>query len=296
MQTVLITGANGFVGHYLTEVLLSKNYKVIATGRGESRLSFSHQNFQYEPLDFTSEQQVKSVLQKHKPDVVVHGGAISKPDICETNKEEAYRINVTGTINLLQWAAELKSFFVYISTDFVFSGEKGIYHEEDETGPVNYYGQTKLLAEAEVLNYPFGWSIVRTVLVYGHPKSGRHNILTTVAETLKKGEMLNIFSDQMRTPTYVEDLAAGIASIIEKRAGGVFHLSGEDMLTPYQMACAVAGYLQLNQNLIKEVTEATFQQPAKRPPKTCFDLNKAKQQLNYKTTSFEEGLKKTFES
>jgi dTDP-4-dehydrorhamnose reductase len=183
---------------------------------------------------------------------------------------------------------------VFLSTDFVFDGEKGMYEENDERRPVNYYGQTKLLAEDEVMKYAYDWSIIRTVLVYGKPFSSRQNLLTNVAIGLQKGEKLNIFDDQVRTPTFVEDLAEGIVRIIEKRANGLFHLSGVDRVTPYQMAVAVAHHLGLDASLIKKVKEQDFNQPAKRPLKTGFNISKAKAELNYQPVSFREGLKRTF--
>ncbi|MEI6949415.1 SDR family oxidoreductase [Paraflavisolibacter sp. H34] len=294
MHTILITGANGFIGHYLSELLLQRNHRVIATGKGPCRLPFTHPQFRYEPLDFEDEQQVASLLQQYRPDVVVHGGAISKPDVCEKDREGAYRTNVTGTLHLLQQAALLQSFFLFISTDFVFSGEKETYTEEDATGPVNYYGQTKVLAEDAVKNYPFSWSIVRPILVYGAPRSGRDNILTNVAVALKRGENLSIFTDQLRTPTFVEDLVAGMVQIIERQATGIYHLSGADQLTPYQMACAAADHLGLDSSRIRPVTADFFAQPAKRPPRTVFDLSKAQKDLGYQATPFSEGLKRTF--
>lgn len=294
MQTVLITGANGFVGHYTAQRLVAKEYRVIATGKGECRLAVPHPNFVYETLDFTNEEAVKAVFEKHKPQCVVHTGALSKPDECEQNKEAAFRTNVTGTLYLLNTAARYQSFFVFLSTDFIFSGREGMYKEDDVPAPVNYYGETKLLAEGEVKKYPFAWSIVRTVLVYGNPKGGRHNILTNAAESLKRGEQLRIFNDQVRTPTYVEDLAKAIVTIVEKKAEGVYHVSGKDVLTPYDMTVAVARHLGLNEKLISGVTEETFQQPARRPLKTGFDISKAKRDLGYEPVSFAEGLKKTF--
>src|SRR5690349_5482407 len=234
MATVLITGANGFLGYYLTQQLLSRNHRVVATGKGENRLPYKSENFAYCSLDFTSKENTVAVFATTKPDVVVHCGAISKPDECEENKELAFLINVTGTVNLLDTAAKHKSHFVFLSTDFVFSGNEGFYNEVDERDPVNYYGQTKVLAEDKVTEYLFDWSIVRTVLVYGETFSGRENIVTNTAKALQQGRPLKIFTDQLRTPTYVEDLAAGIVAIIEKRATGIYHLSGEDLRTPYQ--------------------------------------------------------------
>lgn len=293
MSKVLITGANGFVGFYLVQQLLSSNYFVIATGKGECRLPFWSENFIYETLDFTNAKEVKTIFEKHRPDSIVHSGAMSKPDECELNKDAAFLTNVTGTVNLLHHSSILKSFFIFLSTDFIFSGDEGMYKEEDVAGPVNYYGKTKVLAEAEVMNYSYDWSIVRTVLVYGKPFLNRQNILTNTAIALQKGEQLKIFNDQVRTPTYVEDIAKAIVMILKKKKKSVYHISGEDVLTPYEMAVAVAKHLRLDSSLIAKVTEKEFQQPARRPLKTGFNISKAKQELNFQPTSFDQGLLQT---
>lgn len=293
---ILITGANGFLGYYLTEKLLQKKYTVIATGKGESRLPFNHyDNFIYNEMDFTDPFSVHDIFEKNKPDVVVHAGAISKVDDCELNQWEAYRANTEATVTMLINAEEYKSFFVFVSTDFIFDGQKGMYKEDDKAHPVNFYGKTKLEAEEAVKEYQYDWAIVRTVLVYGKPQAGRANILTIVKDKLEKGVGYNVVDDQVRTPTYVEDLADGIITIIEKKARGVYHLSGEEVMTPYQMAIKAAEYLGLDKTFIKRVTAKDFSQPARRPPKTGFVIDKAKKELNYKPVSFEEGLKKTFE-
>ncbi|HEX2627401.1 MAG TPA: SDR family oxidoreductase [Chitinophagaceae bacterium] len=293
-MNILLTGANGFLGYYLTQQLLQQNHIVIATGKGENRLPFTSPAFIYEPMDFTDPYAVHDVFEKHQPDVVIHSGAISKPDDCEKDQWQAYVTNVEGTVTLLTNAESYKSLFIFLSTDFIFSGEKGMYVEDDEAGPVNYYGQTKLEAEAAVKDYPFDWSIVRTVLVYGQPHGGKGNILTVVKDKLEKGEEYSVFNDQVRTPTYVEDLASGIVAIVDKKATGVYHLSGEDVLTPYEMACRLADHLGMNRSLIKKVTAEEFVQPAKRPAKTGFDISKAKRDLGFNPVSFEEGLGKTF--
>lgn len=294
-MNILITGANGFLGYYLVDLLLNKNYGVIATGRGPCRLPFSKdRNFQYIEMDFTDPFSIHDVFEKVKPGIVVHAGAMSKPDECETNQMQAYLANVEGTVQLLINSEELKSFFIFLSTDFVFDGEKGMYNEDDVPKPVNYYGRTKLEAEDAVKDYEHEWAIVRTVLVYGKNHSGHNNILKIVREKLEKGEQYNVVDDQVRTPTYVEDLAKGIVAIIEKKATGIFHISGKDVLTPYQMAMRVADHLELNSSVIKKVTAASFSQPAKRPLKTGFVIDKSRRELGYEPVSFEEGLKKTF--
>jgi dTDP-4-dehydrorhamnose reductase len=293
---ILITGANGFLGYYLTEKLLQKKYPVIATGKGVCRLPYNHyENFIYAEMDFADPFNVHDVFDKYKPEIVVHAGAISKVDDCEQNQWQAYTTNTEATVTLLINAEEHKSFFVFVSTDFIFDGERGMYKEDDLAKPVNFYGKTKLDAEEAVKEYQYGWAIVRTILVYGKPQAGRGNILSVVKEKLEKGETYNVVDDQLRTPTYVGDLADGIIAVIEKKAKGIYHLSGEEVLTPYQMACRTADYLGLDKTLIKKVTQENFSQPAKRPLKTGFVIDKAKKFLGYQPLSFEEGLKKTFE-
>src|SRR5829696_8470023 len=151
---ILITGANGFLGYYLVEQLLAKSFSVTATGKGECRLPFTHDmNFQWLSMDFTDPFSIHDSFVNIKPDVVIHPGAMSKPDECETNQMLAYLVNVEGTVQLLINSADIKSFFLFVSTDFVFDGERGMYHENDIPNPVNYYGRTKLEAEEAVKEY-----------------------------------------------------------------------------------------------------------------------------------------------
>ena len=292
---ILITGANGFLGHHLSIQLLEKGHTIIATGRGDCRLPLANEKgFQYLSMDFTDPFAVHDVFEKCKPEIIVHAGAMTKVDECEQEQWQAYLTNVEGTVTMMMNAEEQKSFFIFVSTDFVFDGEKGFYKEEDSCRPVNFYGKTKLEAEDSVMEYEYDWAIVRTSLVYGKPLAGRSNILTVVKDKLEKGEEYSVVNDQVRTPTYVEDLASGIVSIIEKKATGIYHISGQDELTPYEMARKVSEYLELDTSLIKKVTAVNFSQLAKRPENTRFIIDKAKKDLDYQPVSFEEGLIKTF--
>lgn len=291
---ILITGANGFLGHYLVESLLNTNYSIIATGKGNSRLSFSADNFLYTEMDFTNAASVNEIFDTYNPEIVIHAGAMSKPDECELNKDLAYNVNVQGSINLLEAAKLHNCFFSFISTDFIFDGEKGNYLEEDLPAPVNFYGQTKLFAEEYVKEYKGNWNIIRTILVYGKPNSGRQNLLTIIKRKLETKEGYNVFDDQIRTPTYVGDLANGIITAITKKATGVFHISGNEELSPYEMGCKTADYLGLNKSLLRKITKSDLKEIAIRPPITGFDISKAKSLLNYQPISFDEGLIKTF--
>lgn len=295
MNTVLITGANGFVGHYLSAKLLRSGFGVIATAKGPQRVHINHDGFQYRTLDITDKAAVTSIFEQHTPSVVVHCAAMTKPDDCELDQEAAWNVNVMGTEHLLAAAAvHGPPHFIHLSTDFIFAGTAQQYGEGDEGSPVNYYGTTKWEAEKRVQQYTGAWSIVRPILIYGHPQAGRSNILTFVADALKEGKSIKLFTDQQRRPTYVEDLVWGIHQIIAKGATGIFHFSGKDTLSPYDIGRRVAQYLSLAERLVQPVTAADFEQPAKRPPQTIFDLQKVKQELGYDPSSFAEGMRKTF--
>ncbi|MBK7679771.1 MAG: SDR family oxidoreductase [Chitinophagaceae bacterium] len=294
---ILLTGANGFLGQYLSAQLLEKGYHVMATGKGESRLGIKGRDrFHYKSMDFTNPFDIHDVFTEYKPDIVVHAGAMTKVDECETEQWQAYLTNVEGTITMLLNAEEQKSFFLFVSTDFVFDGETGTYTEADIPNPVNFYGKTKAEAEDAVKEYDYEWAIVRTSLVYGQPIGGRSNLLTVVQQKLNNGEKYKVVNDLVRTPTYVEDLAAGIVSIIEKKATGIYHLSGMDILTPYEVACKTADYLGLDKSLLQKVTAENFSQPARRPLKTNLIIEKARKELGFNPLSFEDGLKSTFPS
>ncbi len=294
---VLITGVNGFTGYYLVSECLVRGYEVIATGKGQSRLpEMNSPGFSYRSMDFTDPFSVHDVFQVVKPDVVIHAGGMTRADDCEKQQWLAYVTNVEGTLNLLTNAEQHNCFFLLLSTEFVFDGEKGDYSEDDKAIPVNFYGKTKLEAEEAVREYSGEWAIARTVLVYGHPFTQKKSFVSVVAEKLKRGEEFQLFTDQLRTPTYACDLAKGIADIIEKKATGVYHLSGKDLLSPYDIGCLVAEHLGLDTSLLKPITVADYTEPARRPANAGFNISKAKRKLGYQPLTFKQGLEYTFEA
>jgi dTDP-4-dehydrorhamnose reductase len=289
---VLITGANGLLGQHLTKLLLDKDYQVVATSRGESRLPFqTSDNYTYREMDIANGIETFAVMGQERPDVVVHAAAMTQVDDCELRPQQCERINVQGTSQVLTDAETFSSHFIYISTDFVFDGEQGNYAEDDDTKPISLYGFTKLQAESMVQTSTIPFAIVRTCLVYGNLLKGtRSNIVSWVKESLEQGKTIQVVSDQLRTPTYVEDLAKGIALIIENKATGIYHISGKDWLTPYDIALKAAAKYNLDASKIVKVDAATFKQPGRRPLKTGFVIEKARKELGYEPLSFDEGL------
>ena len=292
---ILITGANGLLGQNAVQQLTTAGHTVTATGRGVCRLPAAGKTYGYTDIDITDRRSVLTKVAAIKPEVIIHAAAMAQPDACELNKAACYDANVNATRHFTEAAAAINAKLIYISTDFVFSGDDGPYRETDVPAPVNYYGETKWEAEQIVQQSNINRAIVRTVLVYGNILTGtRSNIVTWVKENLEKGNPIKVVSDQVRTPTYVEDLVSGIQLIVEKNAGGIYHISGKEVLTPYDMAVQVAGYFGLNKALMEKVDAAVFTQPARRPLKTGFIIDKAEQELGYAPVSFMQGIRKMF--
>ncbi|MFN3996869.1 SDR family oxidoreductase [Algoriphagus sp.] len=287
---ILITGANGLLGQKLVEQLVVEGkFEVIATGKGPCRLNSV--GFVYQDLDITDPNQVENVISQLAPDTIIHGAAMTNVDQCELNQEDCVLVNVKATEYLVRAAEKVKSHFIFVSTDFIFSGENGPYDEEAEAAPVNFYGETKLTGENLVKSSNTSWAIARTVLVYGIANDlSRSNIILWVKSSLEAGKEIQVVDDQVRTPTLAEDLAAGCILIAEQKAAGVFNISGSDVLTPYEMAMMTADYFGLNKDLIKRTDSTKFTQPAKRPMKTGFIIDKARKLLGFEPKTFRTGI------
>ena len=295
---ILITGANGLLGQHLVKLLLDATaHDIIATGKGDPRYVVQNSRLHYYALDITDGMAVHSLFEKLLPDTIVHCAALTQADECELNPIKAWEINVTATRFIVEAAKKINAFLIFISTDFVFDGINGPYKETDTVNPVSYYGSTKVAAEKSVAESGLPYAIARTCLLYGNIFVGtRNNVISWVKENLEQVNKIKVVSDQWRTPTYVEDLAKGILLIAEKKAVGLFHISGKDFLSPYDMAMATAAYLNLDASLIEKVDASVFTQPAKRPVTTGFIIDKAKNELGYEPLSFREGMMKMYPS
>jgi dTDP-4-dehydrorhamnose reductase len=290
---ILITGANGLVGQHLIRLLAEEGkFEIHALGKGPSRISYGKSSgVTYHSVDLINFKKTEQIVDKLTPHIIVHAAAMSQPNECVAHPDLCWKVNVGATRSLLRAAQRNRSYFIYISTDFVFDGEEGPYDESATPNPVNLYGESKLLAEEMVQFSKLHWCIIRTVLVYGNKvPGGRSNFVLWVQEKLEKGERIKVVNDQERTPTYVEDLVKGILLAMMKHATGIYHISGKDTCTPYELACKIAELTQRDKGLITPVDASMFPEPAKRPPKTGFVITKAIKELGYVPHSLDEAL------
>ena len=291
---LIITGSNGYLGQHLVSFFSEKGFDVFAISRGQNQNNTT-ESFKYFSVDLINESAIKEIIHSINPDVIIHNAAMSKPDLCHNNREECTLQNVTATDYLLAASQIINPYFIYLSTDFIF-GENGPHSEDDTPNPLNFYGQSKLVAEQSVKESGLLYGIVRPVFIYGPCyENMRPTFLHWVKNNLEQGKSIKVVSDQLRTPTYVFDICKGINLMIEKRFIGDMHLAGKDLVSPYQMAVAVANSLKLNIDLIEPVTSESFPEPVVRAKKSGLKIDKAREMLGYKPVSFEEGVRLTFD-
>lgn len=296
---ILITGSNGLLGQKLVYKLRNRaGVTCIATARGENRL-VQQEGYLYEALDITDQEQVRAVFGKYLPDVVINTAAMTNVDACETDREGSWLLNATsvayqvGALETLKQKQEgYRPHFIHLSTDFIFDGTHGPLDEQELPNPLSYYAEGKLEAERIVQASSLDWSIARTVLVYGIVDNmSRSNIVLWVKSSLEQGKVIHVVDDQFRTPTLAEDLADGCILIAEKRALGIYNVSGPDFYSILELAHVVADYYGLDKSLIRPSKSADIKQPARRPPVTGFIIDKARKDLGYQPHSFTEGIR-----
>ncbi len=288
---ILITGSNGLLGQKLVAYLHKKGIDFLATSKGENRNPDCPIE-KYYSLDISVQSEITDLFDSYKPTQVIHTAAITNVDACELNPDLCYLVNVQATQFLVDASIEHKAHFQLLSTDFIFDGLKGNYNEEDTPGPLSHYAHSKVNAEKILLNSDYlNWSIVRTIIVYGTGNNlSRTNIVCWAKDALSKGQEMRIIDDQFRAPTWAEDLAWACVRICTLNKTGIFHISGPETMSIYEIVERVARHFSLSTNSLVRTDSSTLNQPAKRPPRTGFDLTKSKKELGYDPMTLEETL------
>lgn len=291
-ERVLITGANGLLGQALVALLSGMaRYDVLATALGsEPRIHAS--SCGYVPMDVTDRRGIRRIFQDFAPSVVINCAAMTNVDRCETDREVCWNINAVAVKDLARECRLIGARFVQISTDFVFDGNGGPYDEAERPNPVNTYGTAKLAGENAARECGLRkWAVIRTNVVYGTAQGlPRTNFALWVVEQLSAGRMIRVYTDQVRTPTYVEDLACGIELLVRYGKTGTYNLSGRELVSMYDFAGAVAHAFGLPNELILPTDSGTMKQAASRPLRTGLLILKAETELGFRPRSMQDAL------
>lgn len=280
---IFITGGSGLAGSRLAEMALARGDEVFsgyahnrpACGRGVR-------------LDLLDTDGIRDIIERTRPDAIVHSAALTDVDRCEREKDLAFRMNVEGTRAVAEGARAVGSFLVYVSTDYVFDGRRGLYREGDQTGPVSYYGLSKLLGEELSLDQG---CVARTCVIYGRrPASGKVNFALWILNSLESGKEISVVTDQFITPTLNSNLAAMLLEAADRRLSGIYHLSGASRVSRYDFACQLADMFELDSRLILPSRMSDLDWLAERPKDSSLDTSKARQMLKDGPLSLNDSL------
>lgn len=219
---ILVTGVNGQLGFDCVKELTNRGYKEV-------------KGIDIKDLDITNKDDVFNYIKSYKPDVIMHNAAYTAVDKAELNYDDCYRVNSLGTKYIAEACKEVNAKMVYISTDYVFDGNKnGIYEINDQTNPLSVYGKTKLLGEEFVKSCLSKYFIVRISWVFG---INGNNFIKTMLRLANEGKKeLNVVNDQIGSPTYTADLAVLLCDMIETEKYGIYHATNEGYCSWYDFA------------------------------------------------------------
>ena len=219
---------------------------------------------QYHPVDFGNREALIEAIQKIAPDFIINAAAITDVDGCERNPELNDRINR----DVVGWMAATGIPLVQVSTDYVFDGVSGPYSENDPVHPLSHYGRAKLESEALTLQGSPHSLVVRTLLLWGLGKGAKKSFTDFVQESLAAEKSVRIVTDQWGNPTLAYDLALAIWALMENKRSGIYHAAGEDWMSRFDWAVAVAAFYGFNASLIQTAVTADLKQDAERPLKS----------------------------
>jgi dTDP-4-dehydrorhamnose reductase len=236
------------LGHDLVEHLRGR-HEVIGLERAEA--------------DITDPLQVNVALQMRHPEIVIHSAAFTAVDECERQPEHVFQVNGEGTKNLALACRKDQIPLLYVSTDYVFDGEKPEpYMEDDPPNPINVYGRSKLLGERYVLKLLDRFWIVRTSWLFG--MNGK-NFVRTILTKAATEEPFHVVDDQIGSPTFTADLAMTLGQIVEKGSPGVYHATNQGACSWFEFAREILRQAGFNPSQISSISSQNLNRPARRP-------------------------------
>jgi dTDP-4-dehydrorhamnose reductase len=286
---ILITGGSGIIGSKLVQSFDKKEIEMMFTF---NKNKFNHKNsFK---LDITKKNQVENCISKFNPDIVIHSAAMTNVDYCEKNQNESNEINIKGTENIIEACKKSNSQIIFISTAYVFDGEKKSYVEEDIPNPINHYGFTKLQGENAVKKSGLNYLILRTDQPYDWAESWqKKNSVIRVVETLSSKKSLNEIIDWKNTPTYIPDFINATKKLLELKKSGIYHVVGPDFVNRYEWSCIVSEEFGLEKKRISTTTSDSLNILAKRGNINLSAI-KLQKETNLKLKGIREGAKEMF--
>lgn len=235
-----------------------------------------------------SDKEVVGKIEDENPDVIIHAAALTDLDGAENNPEDAKQVNVEGTQNIVEAAEETSAHLIYISTDYVFDGERGDYSEEDRTNPQSVYSRTKYEGEKAVRNSDVESTIVRTSVVF-HEEFD--NFFTWARRELEEGKEVAAITDQTCCPTYAPNLAEIIVEAAKEEITGTYHAAGDSKVTRYESVQIMKEELGCD-GRVKRSKMEDLPWEAHRPKDSSLSLAKLKEDFDTKPISISDAFRR----
>lgn len=291
MKRILITGSNGLLGQKLVELFSHCPGFSLTLASIEEGSVFASTSLPYVQLDLTHKTDVRKVIDEYETEIVINTAAITNVDLCESNRELAWRTNVDAVENLVHACKLTGAQIVHFSTDYVFDGHNGPYAEHDRPNPLSYYGRTKLASENLLAVSDVAHAIVRTMVLYGVGNGVKLNFALWLLKELSAERQVKVVDDQLGNPTLADDLAYAVMKIVELGRNGLYHIAGHDIVSRYEFAMEFAEVFGFSKKLIVPIKTATLSQPAPRPLKSGLITLKAQTDLGIKPSGVVQGLR-----
>jgi dTDP-4-dehydrorhamnose reductase len=314
---ILITGSEGMLGRALIKAFAGNDIKTVGADirSAENR------------LDITIPDEVNHFVEHIRPDIIIHSAAVTDVDGCESHPEQAYFVNAEGTKNMAWAAKNTGSFFIYLSTDYVFDGKKKTpYTEQDKPNPLSVYAKSKLSGEKAVRDILENYFIIRTSWLFGQ---GGRNFVDSILKQAKPGNELEVVDDQIGSPTYAKDLAGAIYNLLDSSAlwpqndnrchsegvpnlchsegvrrrrateeskkndmPATLHLTNSGSCSWYEFAKEIIRLKGIDTFSITPISSDDIRRPAKRPNMSVLDNSKYIQLTGKALPSWQDALKR----
>jgi dTDP-4-dehydrorhamnose reductase len=290
---ILVTGSSGVVGSRILNNLLDKNYDVVATA---NKSIPEHLETSFVRANLADARSTFELINKFRPNVVIHAAGNSNIDLCEIYQEQSWMINVVAVKNLIGLALLLGFRLIHFSSEQVYGehpeGMKALFNEESPLNPLNFYGKSKKFAEEDIIEHLRDYVIFRLSLVYGWGSQKHFNWCDHLYEDVEDGITTKLFSDQIRSMVYVEDIPGVVGMAIENpEVSGIFNIGGSTAMLRNEFGKKFASSFNFDENLIASTSMDDFPPETPRAKNCSLNIKKAKEIFGFRPRTIDESLK-----
>ena len=283
---LIATGINGLVGSKFKE-LYTKSYTIQSLDIADK----------HNPVDITNKNQVLSALANTAAECVIHLAAYTDVTAAWKQRNDksgsAYKVNVEGTRNIVHACKQSNLHLIHISTAYVFDGKKdGLYNEDDQVNPIEWYGYTKAEAETVIRESDVSHTILRIDQPFRSDRHTRPDIAHRIIDGLTSGELYPQFTNHFFGPTFIDDFSKVLDWVARTKPEGVFNASSGELWSDYDFAQAIAQTHSFSPNLVKKGNLDEYLQSLDRPyqKNTAMDTSKLQSNIDFKLTDIIDAL------